>query len=129
MEVPRSAERAEVRRDTLPDQGHKIEWQQRRCDVQSETDKQRTNHSEHSLRTTNLLMPPLKMRPSPNPLLTRGGTSHSSTYGCQKSGPFPRDSIVCAYARSRATRRLCERQNEMIAVTCDAMKNRVASAR
>ena len=60
-------------------------------------------------------------------LLTCGGLSHSSTYGCQNSGPLPRDTIVCSYALLRATRMLRERKKYRMEVAWLEIKTNVAS--
>ena len=58
---------------------------------------------------------------------TRGGCSHSSTYGCQKSDPFPRDATVWSQARSLAIPMFRLRKNLMMCVTCDPTNITAAS--
>lgn len=57
-----------------------------------------------------------------------GGWSHSSTYGCQKSGPFPRDSTVYVHARSLAIAMLRRRKKRIIVVTWPPIRRTAASS-
>ena len=63
------------------------------------------------------------------PTLTTGGMSHFSTEGCPNVEPLPRDTMDLSQARSRAIRRLRERKNSNMKVSCEDRNTMVAPIR
>ena len=118
MQVARRAQRAERSGDDHAGERHEVERDGNHChsiaqplSIQKECVMQLLLCDDDSpLATMRPTGPPMKNESFQRDGWTRGGLSHSSTYGCHQSAPLPRDWMVCSYARSRAMRMLRERK-------------------
>jgi hypothetical protein len=113
MQIAGSSKCLEIRRHEYAYKRVKANWEQNHCNrtlpkiQQTDSLNKAARKNKHFFN----IKRPIEVSNAFNttPLLdssTYGGNSHSSTYGCQKSGPLPREATVWAHARSRAMRML-----------------------